>query len=63
MFGDDIIKKLVAHNLISGPMTLRRDSTLLLCTLTIRNEEAAITLYDTLYDRVAEAMEYCTSAG
>ena len=60
--GQRLIRELVANNLNSGPMTLRRDSMLLLCTLTKDNAEATRLLYKKLYERITEAMEFCTSA-
>ena len=35
---------------------------LLLCTLTKDNPEATNLLYKKLYERITEAMEFCTSA-
>ncbi|XP_067929550.1 E3 ubiquitin-protein ligase UBR4-like [Watersipora subatra] len=60
--GARLIEELVSHNLNSGPMMLRRDAMLLLCTLTKDDQEATTLLYDKLYQRITEAMEFCTSS-
>lgn len=60
--GARLIQELVSHNLNSGPMTLRRDAMLLLCALTKDKPEATALLYNSLYQRITDAMEFCTSA-
>ena len=62
-FGEDrLIRELVASNLNSGPLSLRRDAMLLLCTLTKGNLQATTLLHEMLYERITEAMEFCTTA-
>lgn len=62
-FGEErLIRELVASNLNSGPLNLRRDSMLLLCTLTKGNLQATTLLHEMLYERITEAMDFCTTA-